>query len=180
VKTLRRCHFVTLPPGFTLIELLVVVAILATVGMVTATAFFQALKGASKAELTKQVKQEGDFAISVMERMIRNAKSVDCTGSFGDSLRITNQDGNQTTFHCCSVSSLIASESGTLTCGEARLTSSKVVVSSYCNQFIRCTQTGSAPPVVEIRFSLSQLGSSARPEERASMDFQTTVSLRTY
>jgi len=55
-----------------------------------------------------------------------------------------------------------------------------VAVSSFCNSFIACTQSGSKPPIVVIDFSLSQAGSSTRPEEQASVDFQTTVSLRNY
>lgn len=169
--------------GFTLIELLVAMAILATVGVVTTNLFFQTLKGTTKAELLKGVKQEGDFAISIIEKMIRNSKNIEeafpenpswsCDGSDRPDIKITNQDNSTTIFNCSMTGSdtYIASNS-------ARLTSNKVRVSS-CS-LIRCTRSGSAPPVVEIRFSLSQLGSPARPEEQAAVNFQTTVSLRNY
>lgn len=161
--------------GFTLIELLVVVAILATVGVVATNMFFQILKGASKAEIEKMVKQEGEYAISVMERMIRNAKSVksDCDASFHHVILMKNQDEGITAFECITGDAYVASNS-------ARLTSDKVAISSDCNQFVRCTQTGSSPPVVEIDFDLSQRDSSPRPEEQATVKFQTTVSLRSY
>jgi len=170
--------------GFTLIELLVVVAILATVGIVSANMFFQTLKGSTKAELTKQVKQEGDYAISIMEKMIRNAKSVESnclsTGVVGSSIMIKNPDQEITTFECTGSGdeAHIASSSATATV--TRLTTNKVKVLSDCGQFVKCTQSGPSPPVVEVKFSLSQLGSPTRPEEQATVNFQTTVSLRNY
>lgn len=162
--------------GFTLVELLVVVTILATVGVLATNMFFQILKGASKTEVLKRVKQEGNYALSVIEKMSRNALEVEdmksvCDGNYRSSLTIKNQDEATTSFSCTGTT--IASNS-------ADLTSSQVRVSSDCNQFIKCTQTGSAPAVVEIKFSLSQAGSPTRPEEKASVDFQTTVSLRNY
>jgi len=162
--------------GFTLIELLVVVAIMGTVGVMVSNLFFQTLKGSTKAELLKTVKQEGDYAISLMERTIRNAKAVESAcvvgGSVVSSITVTNQDDTSTSFECDAGNTKI-------TLDGSDLTSSAVVVSG-CNSFITCTRSGSTPPIVKISFSLSQAGSSTRPEEQASVDFQTTVSLRNY
>jgi prepilin-type N-terminal cleavage/methylation domain-containing protein len=169
--------------GFTLIELLVVTAMMAMVGMVVTNLFFQTLKGANKAGILKEIKQNGDYTLSLMTEMIRNAKGVtsDCNGAAVSSIAIKNQDDRLTTFHCCgSPDFLIASESGGLVCSQARLTSNKVQVSSVCDNFITCTKTGSSPALVTISFSLSQAGFPTRPEEQATADFKTTVSLRTY
>jgi len=163
--------------GFTLIELLVVVVVMAVIGTTVAGLFFQTLKGSTKATVIKEVRQNGDYALSVMEKMVRNAREVvsDCNGAPAASLTIKNQDNNQTTFACEAVK--IASNSAA---NSAALTSAKVRVSSDCANFFTCTKDGSSPPLVEIKFSLSQAGSPTRPEEQASVDFRTTVSLRTY
>ena len=172
--------YYTLNTGFTLIELLVTVAILGTAGVIAANMFFQTLKGVSKAEIEKIVKQEGDYTISVMERMIRNSKNVVdadsvCDDSDRANITITNQDDSTSFFECAG-----SGDNAHIASNSARLTSNKVRVSSDCNSFVKCTQLGSAPPVLEIKFNLSQAGSPTRPEEQASVNFQTTVSLRNY
>lgn len=149
--------------GFTLIEVLVVIFLLGVVLVIGVNLFFSILKGASKAEITKEVKQNGDYAIAVMERMIRNAQDASCNGG----VTITNLDGRTTRFFC--ESSRIASNSGNY------LTSGNVTATG-CS----FTCEYSTPEVVTISFTLSQKGTPARVEERATQDFQTTVSLRTY
>jgi len=151
--------------GFTLIELLVAIGILGIVGGITTIIFFTTLQSSSKSEVLREVKQNGDFAISVMERMIRNANSVNsCSGS-STSLTITNPDGRTTQF----------SLSGTqIASNGAMLTSTKV---SASNLSFTCTRTSGKPDVVGISFTLSQAGSPTRPEERASMTFQTSFTL---
>lgn len=170
--------------GFTLIELLVVVAVMAIMGVVTANLFFQTLKGATKAQLLTEIKQNGDYTLSLMGKMIRNAKNIEetfpenpswkCDSSNRPDIKITNQDGGTTYFNCTG-----SGDNTHIASNAARLTSSRVRVSSDCN-LIKCTRTGSAPPIVEISFSLSQLGSPTRPEEAAAVNFRTSVSLRTY
>lgn len=155
--------------GFTLIELLVAIGIMVTVGALASGLFFTILKQSSKTNILTEVKQNGDYAISVMERMIRNAAGVEssCPGS-GNSLIIRNPDGETTQFSLSGTQ--IASTGG-------MLTGNKV---SASNLSFTCTRTLGKPDIVSISFTLSQPGTPTRPEERALMDFQTTVSLRTY
>lgn len=151
--------------GFTLIEMMVVIGILLIVGTMAVGLFFQTLKGASKVEILKEVKQNGDYALGVMERMTRNAQEIEnCSGS---KLKIKNPDGNTTEFSLSG--SQIVSTSG-------KLTGSNVAASGLT---FNCNSTVT-PPVVEISFTISQTGSLTRPEERAQVSFKTTVSLRTY
>lgn len=151
--------------GFTLIEVLVVIFLLGVVMAIGVNLFFSILKGGSKAEIVKEVKQNGDYAISVMERMTRNAQSASCSDS--SSVTIKNPDGWTTTFVC--EDGRIASNSGTY------LTSESVTATG-------CTFScgGTTPEVVTISFTLSQKGTPVRVEERATANFQTKVSLRTY
>ena len=76
--------------GFTLIEIIVVVSILGMVAFFGSNMLFTILKGSLKTKVMSEVKQDGSFAISTMERMIRNAKElVSCDTTI---LKIINPD----------------------------------------------------------------------------------------
>lgn len=162
--------------GFTLIEMIVSVAILGTVGLISSRIFFMTLRGAGKADIIREVKQNGDYALTVMERMVRNSIGVTsvCDGTTGNSLTIKNMDNDQTTFSL--TSGQIASQSATPT-GNGTLTTNKVMVSGLS---FTCLRTLGKPDVVNISFSIVQAGTGAGPEDLSSLNFQTTVSLRTY
>jgi prepilin-type N-terminal cleavage/methylation domain-containing protein len=66
--------------GYTLVEMMVVVALLSVVGVAVVTMFLTTSRGGGKAGAIAQVKQEGDYALTTMERYIHFAKSVNpCT-----------------------------------------------------------------------------------------------------
>lgn len=163
--------------GFTLIETLVSLGILALLVVVATSLFFSVLKAASKSRATQAVKQNGGYAIAVMERMIRSAKQV--VGCDSDHVRIKSSDEEETNFHFCGDPDfLIASESGTLTCSDARLTGDDV---QLVEGSFSCLPGDSVKPyIVGISFSLRRGEASARPEEQAVVSFQTSVSLRNY
>lgn len=154
--------------GFTLIEMMVVIGILLIVGTMAVGLFFQTLKGASKVEILKEVKQNGDYALGVMERMIRNARAIPspCIDKDEASITIANPDNGTTTFSLAG--GQIASNSGRLTGTNVSATA----LTFHCNPL--------SSPVVNITFTISQTGSPTRPEEQAQVSFKTTVSLRTY
>lgn len=156
--------------GFTLIELLLTVGIVGVVGGMVAVILFTTLQGASKADVMREVKQNGDYALNIMERMTRNAAAIasSCDGSSQTSMSLTNLDGETTLFSLSG--GQIASNSG-------KLTNTKVTVT---NLSFTCSRAAGQPDVVAIGFVISQAGGAVRPEEKATMTFQTTVSLRTY
>jgi prepilin-type N-terminal cleavage/methylation domain-containing protein len=157
--------------GFTLVEIMIVVGILGIIAVVGSGTFFSILRGSTKTKTLQLVKQNGDYAVSVMERMIRNAKSVSGGGS---SITITNPDGETTDFSCSGSPATIASNS-------ASLMSSEVKVNDCTNIFtVTPGEAGIRPAVVKINFSLSQAGTPSRPEEQTSVNFQTTITLRNY
>ena len=151
------------------------VFILGIVIVVGGNLFFSILKGASKTELTKEVKQNGDYAMAVMERMIKGATALDCTGA-PSAITITSPDSLPTIFRCLAGVGVtkIASNSGALTGDNVSLGAScPGSLSFICYEDV-------SPPKVKVSFTLYQKGSSTRPEEQAQVPFQTTVSLRTY
>jgi len=154
--------------GFTLIEILVVVGILGIIAAISTNMFFSVLQASTKTRVLSEVKQNGDYALNVMERTIRNAKSVT---SNGNSITIVNPDDSSTTFSC---------SNGNLTLDGASLISNKVEVQD-CSVFsVVPGEEGVSPAVVTIDFTLSQAGTAARPEEQAAIDFGITVTLRNY
>lgn len=170
--------------GFTLIEIIVSMGILGIIATMGTNLLFSILGGSAKAKVLQSVKQNGGYALSVMESMIRNARKLDYVLSPTDAITITNPDGGITTFHCYdSPDSLIASESGTLLGVAARITGQEVKVDdTSCANFFTITPgiPGVRPNLVVIQFKLIQSGVSSRPEEQTSVDFQTTVGLRNY
>lgn len=169
--------------GFTLMEILVSVGIIAIVGVVVAQSFFSVVRTNVKSERINAVKQDGDVALDVMNRMIRNAVSVTSTCSAGgstlSSLSIVNPDGLSTQFRCELDGTIarIASVGGTKT---EYLTGSNVTLGSDCTGTLTfvCTSTTSQKSSIEILFTLSQAGTAPDQFEKASTAFQATVLTR--
>jgi prepilin-type N-terminal cleavage/methylation domain-containing protein len=162
--------------GFTLIELLVVVALVAIIGSVTTQVFILGFKAQAKVEAMKELKQSGDYTISVIESMVRNASDIEfqCNTS-ANSLTIISQDGLTTNFLW--EGSRISSISGQ----SQPLTSSKVSVGS-CSFRVVCPTPPLSPKYVFVNFTLNQAmpGITPGPGNNATLDYQTTISLRTY
>ncbi|MBI3385733.1 prepilin-type N-terminal cleavage/methylation domain-containing protein [Candidatus Gottesmanbacteria bacterium] len=170
--------------GFTLIEVLVSVGIIALVMTVLAQGFFSLFRTNIKTELLKDVKQNGDFALDVMGRMIRNSKSVATTCSLGGtttaSFSVVNQDGFTTTFGCLQDATIprIASTSGTRT---DYLTSRNVSLGiNGCTNAVTfvCTRLISGQTSVKITFTLGQVGTPPDQFAKANSSFQTSVMTR--
>jgi len=155
--------------GFTLIELLLVVAITAVTGVMVVNLFLINLRTSAKTKALTEIKQNGDYALSVMERMIRNAQEIrsSCPGT-GSSLMILNPDGETTSFDCSGTQ--IASNSSFLTSANLEVK----------NCSFSCEKPSGKPAVVTIDFTLAQKGTSLGKEFSAEINFKTTVSTRTY
>lgn len=167
--------------GFTLIEILVVMGILGIIVSLVIGMFFWVLKGSAKSQAIAEIRQNGNYALNVMERMIRSAQSLDDYS--GSSLTITNPDGGVTVFSCGDSNgnsiSDIASTSADLNTS-VPLIGDGVEVQN-CNSFFQVVSpTGGGPETVEINFTLSQANSPVKIEDRASAVFQTTVVLRNF
>lgn len=172
--------------GFTLIELLVAVAIIAGLGTVLAQSFFTTTRSNTKVEKLTEVKQNGEYALAVMERMIRNARSITATCTSGGtqatpSAAVVSLDGYATTFQCALVDSVtrIASVSSF---GTEYLTSGSVTLGgSSCDGDtlnFYCSSIADTPKGLKVTFQLSQKGAPVDQFEKASTTFQTSISVR--
>lgn len=159
--------------GFTLIEVLVMITMLALISVIAAGIFFTVLHTSTRTTTETEVKQKGQFALSVMEKMIRGARSIENASSFCDdtertAITIDSYDGGTTEFLC----------------GEDQISSNAAVLVSGltidCSQFVRCVFGGNVIPKVTVNFSLSAGTAISLPFQKATENFQTTVSLRNY
>lgn len=183
--------------GFTFIETLTVVAI---IGFALPTLFsivYSVLRQQAKINSLLVTKAEGDEAFSIIQTLIRNRavsvhnsssvidpSSVQCASKGSTYPATATSDG--TTFYLkdkydnwfqiyLTSDGTIASDSSILN-ASADLTSSKVKIDNFD---IRCSGTTEfAAPVVSIRFRASYNTSSARPEDIASLNYQTKVKIR--
>lgn len=172
--------------GFTLIELIIAIAIIAGLGTVLVQALFTTTRSSTKVERLTDVKQGGEYALNVIERMTRNARALTAVCSEGGttptaSATITSPDGYETTFGCALSGSVtrIASVSAF---GTQYLTSSSVTLGgATCDAdslVFYCTSVADVPKSVKVTFQLSQRGTPVDQFEKASTAFQTSISVR--
>lgn len=174
--------------GFTLIELVVAVAIIAGLGTVLVQVLFTTTRSSTKVERLTDVKQGGEYAMNMIERMIRNARSftASCTSdgsASSPSVVVTSPDGNETTFVCAlddtNGVTRIASVSAF---GTQYLTSSSVTLGASCDVVdtlaFYCTSIADIPKSLKVSFQLSQKGTPVDQFEKASTAFQTSIGLR--
>ena len=169
--------------GFTLMEVLVSVGIVAILGIVIVQTFFTTVRTSRKTEITRDVKQNGDFALDVMSRMVRSARMVttvcSTNGTQTPTITIVNPDNYTTTFGCVvdGAVSRIASTSGLRT---EYLTSRNVSLGVDCTNALTfiCTGLASQKTSVQIKFTLGQVGTPVDQFEKGSSNFQTSVVTR--
>ncbi len=152
--------------GFTLIEILVVIGIFAIIVVVGSMSFFNLFKGSARTKAANLVKQDGEYTMGIMTKMIRNARNIsDCRLGMNE-IEITSPDGRTTTFSC--FNNPISSNS-------AKLINDQLAVSD-CN--FDCHEgTHGEPEAVVINFTLGT-GTSIPLVEQVVVDFETTVVLR--
>ncbi len=175
--------------GFTLVEILVSIGVLATVSTLIAQVLFTTTHANKKTEVLRDIKQNGEFTLDVIERLVRNANAMEAICDVDTistpSAFIRGADDRPTVLTCVSdgnaarVASVSAtgavsylsgenvtlSQSGSKTCEDSTLT------------FSCSATTGIATPIT-VNFALTSLGASVSAFEKSTTSFQTIVSLR--
>lgn len=179
--------------GFTLIELLIVVVIFGIIGIIASNTLFALLRSATKTEILKEVKQNGEYATSVMEQRIRNAIDVvtttyPCDASEQTGLEIINPDDTHTIYSCVDVGTPVLHRLQEEMIPAIAsppppnfLTNSSVTLPSCAPPDISFTCTTSGiTKVVTINFTLSQITLAPTSAESASQTFSIQVGLRNH
>lgn len=171
--------------GFTIIELVVSIGIIAILGLTVSQIFVSTIRTNTKTEILKEVKQNGEFAMEVMVRMIQNAEKVVsvCDGSDQQAITILNQDGYETTFGCAAVGSPVIYRVASISATSTQYISSSNVTlgggscATSSLHFI-CSNALGLPNTVVVKMDLAQSGVSPDQFEQSSASFQTSVNTR--
>lgn len=155
--------------GMSLLEILVVVAVFAILGIIVTQSVLLTLRGSKKSESQVRVRENINYALSVIERQLRNADALDsCSSSRVD---YKDSDGLSTYFSC-----QISGSDSFVASGSARLTGSEISISSC--EFSCDLGSSSSYPWVGV--SLGATEAEAKGVEGASVTATTKVYLRTY
>ena len=165
--------------GYSLIELLVVLMVFSVLTVLVVQSLSLSLKGSRKSENITQVRENTEYAMNVMDRLLKGAKSVtSCTGT--QIIYFDNYDF-ETQFDCLytvpyGTKGYIASGSGAM---RVRLTSSSVYIDCTTNPVFTCpAPIPGVPPLVEI--SIDGRDANSTGEEGASVTSRTRILLRVY
>lgn len=156
--------------GFSLIEILITVSIFAVIGVLSTRAILLTMRGANKSDSQVRVRENINYAFSVIERQIRNSEDVTCTAST-TTLDYVSLEGTSSTFSC-----ITAGSDKYIASGSARITSSDILITS-CS--FACTQ-GDQNKSPTVRISVVAEDSTATGVEKGSITAETEIVTRNY
>ena len=181
--------------GFTLLEFLVVIGLLSiTIGSILLF-LTSVLKGTNQANITSEVKQNGQVVLDTLESQIRNATDADCMLESGNDcldVKLIRVNTDPLRIRCVSPVGQtengrieIASSADADPTGFTSITNTDIksgVSVTNCKFNVVLSKEGvSAPPIVAVNFTVSQgVAAASRSDFLANVDFQTTISLRGY
>jgi prepilin-type N-terminal cleavage/methylation domain-containing protein len=165
--------------GFSLIEMLVVIAVFAVLGVIISRVVIVSMKNSSKSEAQIRVRENLAYALSVIERQLRNVKSINpCNGTDTTIISYTDYEDRQSSFSC-ELNPPASRQPAYIASGSAvtgRLTATDVDIVS-CN-FVCTPATSTTPPSVRITVSASDVKETGSTGATVSME--TTIFLRSY
>ncbi len=179
--------------GYTLIEFLVVLGILAVAIGSSLVFLTTVLRGSGEANISAEVKQNGQAVLDSLDSTVRNATDVATNNN--KHLKLSMVSGLPLHVRCFS-DSTPKSENGWI--GTVESSSDDPAASSYSSltnrnevsgvdvngcdfQVLNATQGASGPPIVRISFSAMQgIGSPSAQSTPVNISFDTTISLRQY
>lgn len=136
--------------GFSLIEMLVVMFLFALLAFIVTQSTLQTFRGTRKVDASSKVRDNLDFAASLVERNVRNAKSITsaCDGASHNTLSFVSQSGINGSYVCTGGGSNRYVTDGAT---GSRVTSTDITLTA-CS--FTCTSNGAYnPPIVDLVFS---------------------------
>lgn len=159
--------------GFTLLELLMFVSLMGLILVAITQVLGATLAGSGKSQGMQQVKQNGQFAISTMSRLLRQANDV--TACAGSQLDFTVLENGSTSTYRFETSALRISK--TYNAVQSWLTDDGVEVTNF---ICALTSPGNGQPaIVNLSFNAGKPGLSVE-NIIANINFRDSVSLRNY
>jgi type II secretory pathway pseudopilin PulG len=172
--------------GFSLIELMVGLAIMITATTIVLAIIVSSFRLSSKSTIQDQVRQNGNYALSQMTKVLLYADSInniaDSSGPFslpcGSSKSFSSIDVtyNKTDTYYFSCGTSDGLKSGATYSAANSMINPNIYVTS-CE--FKCTQADTAvPPQLEIRFKLQYGAGGAVVEKSAEQTFSTRIKMR--
>lgn len=165
--------------GFSVIELLVVVFVFSILGVIATQILAISLKTSNKSDSISTVKSDVDYALSTMERLLRNSSDITCPTVYPNP-DTSNQlsyvgDGVSATFVCDASGGYIYLGPSSL-----RLTSPNITITN-CATLFTCTEgstDGKVPDSVSVNITAQRANVSGA--EGSQYTTQTLIFLRNY
>jgi type II secretory pathway pseudopilin PulG len=158
--------------GFSVIELTVVIGLIALLAIAMSAIMLTTIVSSNRIRSLTKIKQAGDYAVTQLQSLVRNARGITLCNSLDSTSTIINPDGGETTILLEPDDDdvdRIASNSGVyLTPGDLRIT----------NYSLTCAPTDDNPQLITIAFDLSPLIESTKESENTTLHFVTTAELR--
>lgn len=182
--------------GYTLIEVIAVVTIIGIALPSIFSIIYVIVREQAKILAITKTKSEGDYAFNIIDNLLRNSAVTIQTSSDplnnstnrcndpatspsyspinGSNFYIKDKYGNLSRLYT-TADGKIASDSSILN-ASSELTSSKVIVTNFA---ISCTTRSKfSSPVISISFKVQYNTISTRPEDIASLNYQTKIKIR--
>lgn len=157
-------------------EILVVIMIFAVLGILVTQSVILTIRGSRKSESLVKVRENLNYAMSIVERQLRNSNSITTCDAGSQRIDYTDQDDEQAYFSCNEIgseNSHIASGSGTIS---ARLTNTETKITS-CS--FSCTYGADLiPSIVNIDFTAEDAEITGTENSQVSISNQ--IYLRNY
>lgn len=171
--------------GFSLVEVIIGTIIIAIMSLLFASILFNLLKGSIKADANREVKQTGDYALSIMETKIRNAQKLDNTvvtcdqdGEDNSTIKVENFDGSSYQYETDFMADRIRETYSPLALPSqvSYLTSDKVKVSTPLT--FNCKLNLGGRSLITVSFGLNY--KNAVTEEFGQSSFRSSIYLRNF
>lgn len=192
-EPMKKVRFIKLQRGFTIVEILAVMIVFIVIGSIAAAVFFTSLRTVNKSNSLASLRENGNYALSQVVKMIRYAQKFEgvsadgltyipeCTASSGVQdvpvpyLKIRGFDNQPTVLQCSTgVNGNIASNSSSL------LDPSVVKTVNACS--FSCYQKNSGDhPTITVTLTISETSSASAPgiiERNTTLPLQTSVTFR--
>jgi type II secretory pathway pseudopilin PulG len=161
---------IKLKKGSSIIELVVVIGLISLLALAMSAIMLTTIISSNRVRRLTQIKQAGDLALTQIQTLIRNSRSIELCDATNYILTTVNPDGGLTTLLTETVGNTvrIASNSGTY------LTPEHLTVNTFR---ITC-EPNINPTFFKVSFDVTHAEGSGNDRENATLHFETTTSIR--
>lgn len=165
-----------MPRGFTLLETLLFIGASSIIVLIVAGLLNLILVAQTKQTIISEIEETGSRALEIISTVVQDAPSVasPAPGQSSVSLTLNRRTGIDTPTIVEIASSTLQLREGVQ--AAVALHSSRIAASQLA--IVNFSPTTSTPGIVDIRFTLSSINPSSRPEYEYSRAFQSSMSLR--